>query len=169
MVPLHLTRIGEAFSRAYVRQAVAAAAGFRVPGRAEPDDDGIDLTIGARPGVDVALAEGRPSAQMPTRPPRRRADVAVRLEGEELRGTTAPRLPELPRILVVVNRPGGRPLAGSSKMTNNCAASTLRLVGVGKPASSNHRSVRVPIPRDGLFDVAGLQGLMSRIAEGDMP
>lgn len=77
---------------------------------------------------------------------------------------------QVPRILVVVAVPEDV----SRWVEQDDERMLLRHCGWwvslrGRPASSNDHTVRVGIPRDQRFDVAGLRTLMNRIAEGDMP
>ncbi|MCB9762212.1 MAG: DUF4365 domain-containing protein [Alphaproteobacteria bacterium] len=166
---MHLTHQQEAFSRAYVR-AVAAAASFRVQPGAAPDDDSVDLTIAARgpmgtvrsPKLDVQLKcrLGFPEGS-PTWP----CDLEMK-NYDDLRPTDV----QVPRVLVVVAVP--------EDVTRWVEQDEQRLLMRhcgwwvslrGLPTIDNTATRRVQMPRNQIFDVAGLQGIMDRVGQGGTP
>lgn len=169
MTSMHITHQQEAFSRAYVH-AVSAAAGFRVQGGTDPDDDSVDLTIAHRgragtlrsPKLDVQLKckLGSPGASESWG-----YDLKAK-NFEELRSTDF----MVPRILVVVAVPHDV----GTWVDQNEERMLLRHCGwwvslYDSPRSSNEHTVRVLIPYEQRFDVAGLKAIMSRLGNGGRP
>jgi hypothetical protein len=169
MIPMHITHRQEAFSRAYLH-AVAAAAGFRVQEGAQPDDDSVDLTLAARgpggtvrsPKLDVQLKCQR---GLPPAGPSWPFDLKAK-NHEDLRHADL----QVPRILVVVAVPeelNDWLHHDEEHMLMRYCAWWVSLRGAD--ASSNTATVRVQVPRAQRLDVAGLTGIMSRVALGELP
>lgn len=156
----------EEFSRAYVH-AVASAAGFKVFPPATPDDDSVDLSIGAR-GVYGKIRSPRVDVQLKCW----RGSVAGAMLSYELPVKNYEELRhedyQVPRILVVVVVPD-RPdewLAQTPEelVLRRCAYWTsLR----GRPETTNTRSVTVSIPATSCFSVEALGRLLSDGSGGE--
>jgi hypothetical protein len=164
-VPLDLAK--EQFSDAYLR-AVAAVAGCQCS-KLTPDVDKIDWTIrwpggGAKvisPNVDVQLkcTEDCPNRDSPR--------FAVDIETyDALRDERV----AVPRILVVVFVP--KDTADWIEQSEDQLA--LRRCGYwaslrGRTPTDNKDNITVPLPRDQLFTVAALRGILDTIGQGGAP
>jgi hypothetical protein len=153
----------EQFSNAYVR-AVASAAGFSVS-TPNVDDDSVDMTlcarivdgVASRPKIDVQL-------KCTSEDVLRHREVLYRLKRKNYDDL---RLADLvaPRLLVVVLVPESDEewlrQTEDELSLRRCAywASLL-----GKPEATNTGRVTVRLPRDNVFGVAQLRGLMGRAA-----
>lgn len=169
MAPMHLSSQQEAFSLAYVR-AVAATAGYRVQGGPQPDDDSVDMTISSR-GAGGTIASPKVDIQLKCQlgPPAVGNTFTYDLNVKNHEDLRHEHL-QVPRILVVVVVP--RQVANwldqddERLLMRHCGWwVSLR----GEQPSENRSSVRVTIPRSQRFDVTGLDDMMGRLAQGELP
>lgn len=158
----------EQFSIAYAR-AVAAAAGFKVY-REEVDDESVDLSI-AQSGGSGTVRSPRCDVQMKCTYQDVLRDDGVHFCLElknynDLRETDL----HVPKILVVLlvpeSVPGWLVQTEDALSLHRCAYwRSLR----GEPETRNNTAVTVVIPRDSVFGVNALTGIMSRIEQGGQP
>jgi hypothetical protein len=167
---MYITHQQEAFSRAFV-SAVATAAGFKVASGGEPDDDSVDLVIGATgpvgrmrsPKIEVQLKCTRgdpPDADFTF-------DLPVK-NYEDLGGPLAEY--QAPRILVVVYVP---------EDVNQWAVQDTGMLVLRHHAywlclhdslpTTNTKSVRVQIPAKNSFTPMALKTMMDRVGKGGRP
>lgn len=165
---MNLNTQKELFSLAYVR-AVAAVAGYKadVP---RVDDDSIDMTVSATglrgtvrsPKLDVQIKCGVLEV----------GDTAIpyplKIKNyDDLRHADV----QVPRILVVVAVPGDDPETwleqSEQEMVVRRCAWWLSLRD--RPEVENKASVTVHVPRENIFSVDALQGIMSRLGNGETP
>jgi hypothetical protein len=162
----------EQFSVAWVK-AVAAVAGFgwSIP---TPDEESVDLCLMAR-GAEMRSWSPRLDVQIKctaweTHPPFNSSDsfsFPLKLKNyEDLRKQNV----FVPRILVVVVVP----VAVENWLTQEPSALVMRHCGYwtslrGLPESENATSVSVSIPMQQTFDPPQLQGMMRRLASGNLP
>ena len=157
-----------AFSVAWLR-AVAAASGFGMQGGTQPDDQSVDITvtsklmgISTKPRLDVQL--------------KCTADDIVR--GNEIKFPLPQnnyddlRDPQVsvPIILVVLHVPKDTAawlLASDEKLEMYRAAWWASLRGF--PPTDNDETTTVSIPRSNILMRDALRGIMSRIADGQLP
>jgi hypothetical protein len=156
------------FSRAYVK-AVAAACGYATFEHST-DDDSIDLGISNRGGNGTTRS---PRLELQLKCTGRdvvgdlTVDFPLKLKNyDDLRPTNL----MVPRILVVVKVPQNV----DEWTVHSEAELLLRHCGYwyslrGMPSVENVASVTVNIPRTQLFNVAGLQSIMNRIANEQLP
>ena len=86
-------------------------------------------------------------------------DLAVKAY-DDLRGGAACR----PRILVLVVFPGDESLWTTQTEEHLMICSCAYWLSLeGRPATTNKRTVRLAIPRNNLFSVEGVNGLMERV------
>lgn len=152
------------FSLAYVR-AVAHAAGYFVQEYGRPfDNDGMDLQL-MRRGRTVRRAHRAPICRSSHGSVKRRP-TRSRTIYDTLRAAGF----QVPRILVLVVMPRD----ASEWLSHSEREIALRRCGywaslLGQPATENAATVRVKIPRNQVFDVPQLRGLMTRVAEEQDP
>jgi len=158
----------EQFSRAYV-QAVAACAGFAwsVP---SVDDDSIDMSL-HQTGGGGTIRSPRLDLQLKCKASATPTDdtfsQSLKLKNyDDLREEAV----LVPRILVVVLVPD----LVADWVAHSEAELSLRRCGYwvslrGLPASENETGQTVRVPRAQRFNVASLQAIMNRIAQGALP
>lgn len=158
----------EEFSRAYVH-AVATVAGFKVYPPATPDDDSVDLGIGARgafgavrsPRVDLQLKCWRGATEGEA------FSYPLPIKNyDDLREVDY----QVPRILVVVVVPS----EVHEWLEQTPDQLVLRRCGywlslAGEPATDNTSTVSISIPTSNVLSVDGLQQLLGRIGSGEQP
>lgn len=158
----------EQFSIAYTR-AIVATAGFKIY-REEVDDESVDIGV-ARSGGSGTVRSPHCDIQLKCTAQKVLDDAAVRFplplkNYNDLRATEL----HVPKILVVLLVPALAPdwltQDEESLRLYRCAYwKTLR----GEPATSNATSITVVIPRENVFGVAALEGIMDRIEQGGHP
>jgi hypothetical protein len=165
---MDLSQKKQEFSKAYVK-AVAAACGYATKDPSV-DDDSVDLCLAARGGGGTVRS---PQLDMQLKCTARQvvAEGTVNFpldvkNYEELRPTNF----MVPRILVVVVVPDGV----ESWISHTENELLLRHCGYwyslrGMPATVNAETVTVNIPRTQVFNVASLNAIMQRIANGGLP
>ena len=167
---MYITHQQEAFSRAFVA-AVAAAAGFKsIPG-GEPDDDSVDLILGAT-GPVGRMRSPKIEVQLKCR----RAEVPGEDFGydlslknyEDLSGPLAEY--QAPRILVVVFVPESverwvEPTEQTLVLRHCAFWACLHDL----PPSTNETSVRVSIEVAQVFTPSALEAMMERVGNGGRP
>jgi hypothetical protein len=157
----------EEISRAYVK-AVAATAGFSVY-QPSIDDDSIDMGISS--GGSAGM-ERRPRVELQLKctaaetPEEDKISFPLKLKNyDDLRIESS-----VPRILVVMLVPA----MVSDWLTHSEAELVVRRCAYwvslfGMPESQNALTVTVAVPRENLFSVNGLRGIMSRINDRGKP
>lgn len=167
---MHITHQQEAFSRAFVG-AMTAAAGFKsIPG-GEPDDDSIDLILGATgaigrmrsPKIEVQLKCRR--AEVP------REDFGFDLSLKNYVDLSGPLTEyQAPRILVVVFAPQEverwAEQDDEALVLRHCAFWTCLH---DLPPTTNQTSIRVRIEVDQVFTPSSLGAMMERVGNGGRP
>lgn len=158
----------EQFSRAYV-QAVAACAGFAWS-TPSVDDDSVDMILHQRGGAGT-IHSPRVELQLKCKAAPSPADDAfshaIKLKNyNDLRDERV----LVPRILVVVLVPDDP----SEWLEHSEAEMAMRRCGYwvtlrGSPPSENLTAQTIQIPREQMFTVQSVQGIMQRISEGGLP
>jgi hypothetical protein len=168
-LPPQLNDLKAEFGAAYVR-AVAHAAGFFVQeSQRLMDSDGVDLTIFS-PGLRGVVRSPRLEVQVKATSGRLIGDpFPFKLSAknyDELRSTDF----QLPRILVVVSVPW----EVSKWVSGSRRALHLRNCGywkslIGHPPSANQTQETTFVSKASLFNVVEMQGIMHRVAAGQLP
>lgn len=166
-----ITHRQEEFSKAFLG-AIVTAAGFKFGSALLPDNDSVDVVIGASgplglvrsPRIDVQLKCMRgPAPSGDT--------FAFELPVKNYNDLCPPRSEfDSPRMLVVVRVPENP----SEWLVSVADATEIRYrafwLGLhGEPPSANQRSVRVRVPLRQELTPERLQALMERIAHGGEP
>jgi hypothetical protein len=165
---MDLSQKKQEFSRAYVK-AVAAVCGYATKD-VSVDDDSVDLSLAARGGNGTVR-----SPQL---------DMQLKCTAQDIIGNTTVNFPlpiknyddlrpenlMVPRILVVVAVPDDV----ADWIHHSEERLHLRRCGYwfslrGMPPTENTETVTVNIPRIQFFDVAGVTGIMDRVAMGAFP
>ncbi len=165
---MDLSQQKQEFSRAYVK-AVAAACGYATKD-VSVDDDSVDLSLAARGGNGTIR-----SPQL---------DMQLKSTARDIISATTVNFPVpiknyddlrpadvmVPRILVVVAVPENV----ADWINHSEGELLLRHCGYwfslrGMPPTENTETVTVNIPRKQVFDVAGVTGIMDRVATGALP
>jgi hypothetical protein len=157
-----------AFSEAWLR-AVAAAAGFGVQGRSEPDDQSVDFTLTSRirgsfsnPRLDVQLKCTADALGIGT-------DISFDLKQKNYDDLRDPVI-SVPIILVLVQVPPD-PLrwliAGDTRVELFRAAWWISLRG--RPDSGNDSKTTIHIPQTQRFTPDVLREMMIRLGNGGLP
>ena len=163
---MHASAQKEQFSLAYVH-AVASVAGFNL-GHFQVDDDSVDITLKA-PGEIAGIRHLHLNVQLKctqnlTGDDEHWSFRLKRKNYEDLRREDV----HVPAILVVLHVPRDVDqwlVPGDDDMTLSRRAYWLSLSGRA-PLPPDQQSVTVHVPRQNVFDVAGLHSIAERLAKG---
>lgn len=166
---MYVTHQQEAFSRAFVA-AIASAAGFKVGPGGEPDDDSVDLVIGATgpvgrmrsPKLEVQLKSKLGAVPV--------TGFSYDLKAKNYADLSGPLVEyQAPRILIVVFMP-----EDVQQWAEQEEALILRHRAIwtclhDSPPSQNLATVRIRLAVENVFTPEGLKGMMERVGAGERP